>query len=653
MSDAPNRFAWVPDEEIKQNSLLQRYIEHVGAGDYDGLLAWCDADPARFWNDVIEFLDIRFATPYEQVVDLSDGPEWAKWCVGGTTNVALNCLDKHRGMPVMAQTFCIWQGEDGRQRTWTYADLDREASRLAAALQDLGLGPGDPIAVYLPMLPETAAAHFAIARMGGLVVPLFSGFGPDAIATRLNDCDAKLCLTVDATRRRGNIVAMKAVLDEALTQVPSIEHVIVLQDQGLDVAMTEGRDHDWAELTEGQVDDMDSVMVPADDGAILVYTSGTTGKPKGAISTHCAVAVKTAIDLPMCLDLKPSDRILWMTDYGWAVGPIVITATAYNGGSMIMAEGAPDYPEPGRIWRLIQDLGVTALGVAPTLVRGLMRYGTEEPAKFDLSSLRLALSTGEPWTDEAWWWLFDHILKRKAPILNWCGGTEITGGIISSNVLTPMTPCSFAGPMPGMAADIVDDAGQPVAIGQVGELVMRQPSIGLTRGLWRDPERYLEAYWSMYEGLWRQGDWAYRDEDGLWYVTGRSDDTLNISGKRTGPAEIEGLVMASDKIIEAAAIGIPDPISGTAVMCVCVPAPGVAADEALKEAVENAVVEGMGKSFRPKHVLFVEDLPKTRTLKIMRRVIRALVLDEAPGDLSSLVNPEAVEAVKREAAKRD
>ena len=276
-----------------------------------------------------------------------------------------------------------------------------------------------------------------------------------------------------------------------------------------------------------------------------------------------------------------------------------------------------------------------------------MRYGPEEVAKFDLSSLRISASTGEPWTEEAWLWLFEHVCKRRIPVLNWSGGTEIGGGIISGTVMHPLKPCSFAGSMPGMAADIVDDQGNSVGPGEVGELVMRAPSIGLTRGLWRDPQRYLEAYWETFPGLWRHGDWASRDADGMWYVLGRSDDTIKVAGKRTGPAEIEGLVMATGKVSEAAAIGVPDPISGQAVMVVCVPAPGVATDEDLAAEVADAVANGLGKPFRPKRLLFVADLPKTRSMKIMRRVVRAIVLGEPPGDLSSLVNPEAVEQLAR------
>ena len=316
----------------------------------------------------------------------------------------------------------------------------------------------------------------------------------------------------------------------------------------------------------------------------------------------------------------------------------------------MLPEGGPDYPDAGRMWRLIAEHEATILGTSPTAVRALMRYGAEAVEQHDLSSLRLTASTGEPWTDEAWFWLFEHVCKRRIPILNWTGGTEIGGGILCGNVLTPMKPCAFSGPMPAMGADIVDEAGQSVGPDEVGELVLRHTSPGLSRGVWKDPERYIETYWSLFPDFWRQGDWASRDEDGMYYVHGRSDDTIKVSGKRTGPAEIEGLVMGTGKVLEAAAIGIPHEIKGQGVMCVCVPAPGIEAGEALAQNVTEAVTKGLGRSFRPERILFVEDLPKTRSMKIMRRVVRALVLGEEPGDLSSLVNPESVDQIKEASA---
>ncbi len=640
---------WRPDAETIANSRLTAFLKHVGLADYDALVAKADAEPAWFWDTVIKWLDVRFERPYDTVLDLSDGLPWPKWCVGGTTNFTLNCLDRHRGTPVEDATAIVWESETGETRAWSYRELDAEACRLAEGLKQLGLGPGDAIGIYMPMLPETAAAFFAIARIGGVAVPLFSGFGAEAIATRLNDASAKAVICADGTRRRGADVPLKPVLDQAAAEVPTLQHVVVLRSRGNDLDWHEGRDRWWHDVVAGQPDRGDPEIVPAETPVLLVFTSGTTGKPKGTVGTHCGFPIKIAIDFTLCLDFKASDRLMWLTDFGWVVGPMITVAVTMAGGSLLMAEGVPDYPEKGRMWKLAQDHDVTVLGTAPTSIRTLMRNGVEEVEKYDLSSLRTIVSTGEPWTDEAWAWCFENVGKGRIPLLNWTGGTEIGGGILCGTMHHALKSCAFGGPVPGMGADIVDEQGRSVPSGQVGELVLRRPSIGLSRGVWQDRERYLETYWSMFGDMWRQGDWASRDDDGMWYVHGRSDDTLKLAGKRTGPAEIEGLVMATGKVSETAAIGIPDPIAGQAVMCVCVPAPGVAVDAALEAEIADAVAAGLGKPFRPKRLLFVDDLPKTRNMKILRRVVRAVVQGDAPGDLTALVNPEAIDALREKA----
>ncbi|MEQ9642250.1 MAG: AMP-binding protein [Alphaproteobacteria bacterium] len=641
-----NDIVWTPPDEMVANSNLQRFFDRHGLADYDALLAKADADPDWFWNAAIGFLDIRFFKPYDKVRDLFDGPAWAKWCVGGTTNLALNCLDKHRDTPTEHKTAIVWEAEDGHAREMTYAELDAESCRLAAALAELGVTSGDPVGMYLPMLPEAAAAFYAIARIGGVVVPLFSGFGAESIASRLADAGAVAVVCADGTMRRGQPVAMKAIMDEALASVPTVKHVIVAKRAGLDVPMTAGRDHDWDELLAGKPARFATAQVPAEHPLLLVYTSGTTGRPKGTVVTHIGVTTKMGVDFCLALDLKPDDRLLWMTDFGWVVGPMTVTATAFVGGTIVLTEGTPDYPQKGRFWRLIQDYKVSFVGMAPTAVRSLMRHGVAEVQKYDLSTVRVSASTGEPWTDEAWNWFFEHVCGKRAPLLNWSGGTEIGGGILCGTVIHPLKPCAFARALPGMGADIVDDHGEPVGPGQVGELVLRTPSIGLTKGLWKDPDRYLETYWEMFAGMWRHGDWASRDSDGMWYVHGRSDDTIKIAGKRTGPAEIEGQLMATGKVLEAAAVGVPDPISGEALLCVCVPAPGITPSDELAEELREAVAHGFGRPFKPKRLVFADDLPKTRNLKIMRRVVRAVATGSPPGDLTALVNPEAVEALE-------
>ena len=638
---------WRPSDELRCESRMQAFLDQAGLPDRAALCERADADPAWYWNALLKFLDIRFYKPYSQVLDTSKGIQWPVWCVDGTTNVVLNCIDKHRGTEIWDKAWIEWEGEDGATRSLTYADMDAEICRFAAALKARGIGKGDVVGLYLPMLSESFAAMFAIMKIGAVVLPLFSGFGPQPIAVRLNDAEAKAVVTADGTLRRGSEGAMKAVLDEALAECPTVRDVFVVARLGDRIAcpMTEGRDHWWHEATAGQPTDTPTEEMDAEDMAFLVYTSGTTGKPKGVVATHCGSISKLALDIGLCFDFKQTDRMMWVSDMGWVVGPFTGLATSFFGGSLVVAEGTPDYPDTTRHWRLMQDYGVTWLGIAPTTVRGMMRYG-DEVEEFDYSKLRIMASTGEPWTEDAWRWLFERVGGGRSPILNYCGGTECFGGIISSGILEPMKPGTFSGPMPGTGAQVVDADGNPAPPGVLGELVMTTPSIGNTRGLWRDDERYLDGYWSMYGDKWRQGDWAMIDEDGYWYVTGRSDDVINISGKRTGPTEIEGALMSSGRISEAAVIGVPDPVKGAALCCVCVPMPGEASDDKLRGALSNAVTDALGRSYRPRDILFVSDLPKTRNMKIMRRVVRSVVLGETAGDLSSLVNPEAVEELR-------
>ncbi|HSV46048.1 MAG TPA: AMP-binding protein, partial [Ramlibacter sp.] len=588
---------------------------------------------------------------YERVLDLADGLPFAHWCVGGVTNVVLNCVDRWRGTARYEQPALVWEGEDGAVITWTFADLDRETCRLAWGLRRLGLGRGDVVGMYLPNLPHAAAAMLAVAKIGAIVLPMFSGFGADAIAQRLNDGRALALITVDGSLRRAKPVGAKAVVDEAMAQCPGVRHVVVLNHLQTRHDWKEGRDHWWHELIAGAPDKVATVpteAMPADDPFLLMFTSGTSGKPKGVVHSHCGFPIKTALDLSICMDLKPEDRFLWMSDMGWLVGPLLVFGGLLVGSTVVLAEGAPNYPEPDRLWRLVERHRVSYLGLAPTVARLSMSLPDETLAERDLSSLRVMISTGEPWTPEAWHWTFERVGKGRVPLLNFSGGTEM-GGILTGTVIHPLKPCAFAGPIPGTGADVVDADGTTVGPGVTGELVMRTPTIGLTRGLWHDRERYLQSYWSRLPNLWVHGDFASRDADGMWYVHGRSDDTLKIAGKRTGPSEIEALLMATGLLQDAAAIGIPDPIKGTAVVCVCVARPPTDRDidrAAAVRALSSAVVAGLGGAFKPAAVVLVPDLPRTRNMKVMRRVVRTAWLGEEPGDLSTLVNPESVQAIR-------
>ncbi|MBI4695890.1 MAG: AMP-binding protein [Gammaproteobacteria bacterium] len=638
---------WRPGRELVEASVLHAFMQRHGLADYSALLARSNADPGWFWAALIEFSDFRFYSPYQTILDTSRGIPWADWCVGGTTNIVLNCLDKRMGTPEARWEALCWESEQGEVVRWSYADLNVATCELAESLRALDIGRGDVVGLYMPMIPQAVVALLAVAKIGAIVLPMFSGFGAPAIASRLNDAGAVAVITTDGTWRRGRKALLKPVVDEAAALVPSLKHVVVHRHLGEDVAWNEGRDHWWHALA-ATVDSTDSrtAEMAASDPFMIIYTSGTTGKPKGTVHCHCGFPVKIgACDLGLCFDLQANDRMLFFSDMGWVVGPMLAYGTLLQGACAILAEGAPDFPDEGRLWRLVRDLEVTHLGVAPTIIRSYMRVGGGGIGDYDFPALRVAISTGEPWTPEAWVWMFEHVCRRRVPILNYVGGTEIGGGILGGTVLHALKPCSFGDAMPAMGADIVDDAGQPVGPGEVGELVLRLPSLGLTRGLWNEPERYLEGYWTRFPGLWHHGDWAARDADGFWYVLGRSDDTLKIAGKRTGPSEIETLLMATGKVAETAVIGVPDDVKGQAIVCVCSLLPGVTDMPALRRELSDALVAGLGHPFKPQAILFVDDLPKTRNMKVMRRVVRAAYLGESPGDTSSLVNPEAVAAV--------
>jgi len=638
--------AWRPSPETVEDANLTHFINACGVEDYPALLQWSLDEPEAFYRKLFEQIDYRFAEPFTVARDETAGIEWTKWCKDGKTNVVLNALDKWIGTPTADKIALEWSGENGDTQTWTYSQLNDEVCRLAAGLRRLGLGPGDVVAMYLPNLPEAVITLLAVPKIGGVVLPLFSGFGVDAVAARLNDSGAKAVITVDGSLRRGRVVPAKQVIDQVRPLAPKLEHVIMCQRMDAPMDWLEGSDHHWRELTaETPGDSSTTAIMEADSPFMLVYTSGTTGKPKGVVHTHCGFPVKTALDFGICMDFKASDRILWMSDMGWLVGPILIYGTTVLGGTIILAEGAPDYPIAGRIWQLVSDHHVSYLGVAPTMIRGFMADSSLDLTQFDLSSLRIFVSSGEAWTPEAWHWLFETVGDKRLPIMNFSGGTEM-GGILSSTVIHPMKPCSFNFPIPGTDAAILDEDGNELPRGQVGELVMRQAPIGLTQGLWQDNKRYIESYWSTYPEVWHHGDFAVQDLDGYYYILGRSDDTLKIAGKRTGPSEIEALILATGHVVEVAAIGIPDPIKGSAIVCACV----LYEHETPQDTIDDlilAVTNGLGSAFRPKQILFCPDLPKTRNMKIMRRVIRAIYLDEDLGDLSSLINPESIDGLRK------
>jgi acetyl-CoA synthetase len=638
------RVVWRPTPDVIEKSRLAHLMKKLQVPSIEALQRRAVEEPEWYWDAVVRDLGLRWSAPYTRVLDESRGVAWPRWFEGGRLNFADNCVDRHLDAGRGAHPAVIWEGDDGTTRTLTYAELGREINRLANALRRLGVTRGDRVGIFLPMSPEAVVATLAVLRLGAIYTPCFSGFGAQAVVSRVQDAEAKVLITADGFQRRGQVVKLKETADEAVAQCPSVKTVLVLRRLGREIPWDAARDRWWHECVEREPAESEAAAVAADHPALIIYTSGTTGRPKGTVLTQGGFLLKCAHDFAYCMDVGADDRLFWLTDLGWLMGPMQITGALAAGGTAVLFEGVQDYPAPDRLWSIVARHRITIMGLSPTAVRALMPHGDAHPRRHDLSSLRIFGSTGEPWNPEPYRWLFEVVGQGRLPIINYTGGTEISGGILSCFPITPIKPCSFYGPVPGIAADCYGEDGKPVR-GQVGELVITRPWPGMTQGFWQDPARYEETYWSRWANVWVHGDWAYIDEDGFWFLQGRSDDTLKIAGKRLGPAEVESVLVGDDAVAEAGVIGVPHAVKGESVVCFVVLKPGVDASEALRAALAERVAHAMGKALKPDKVLFARELPKTRSAKIMRRVIRATYLGKEPGDLSSLENPSAVKAV--------
>ncbi len=637
--------AWRPGPLHLERSRLRRFLAAVGCAGLEELQARAVADPAWFWAAAADDVGVRFDPPARTVLDTSRGVEWARWFDDAGFNYVRVAVDEPAAQRPGEEAL-IWEGEDGEVRTFSRAELRREVDLAARAMAALGVGRGDRVGIFLPMIPEAAIAVLAVGKLGAIYTPIFSGYGAAAIAGRLADCEAKLLVTADGFWRRGKRVEMKAVADEALAAAPSVRRCLVVRRLGGNVPWHPQRDSWWhAELRSASKEPFETVKTGANDPYMIIYTSGTTGRPKGAVHVHAGFPLKAAVDLAHCFDLQQGDTLFWFTDMGWMMGPWAVAGAPMLGATLFIYEGTPDHPAPDRLWEMVARHRVTHLGISPTAIRALMAHGEDPVRRHDRSSLLVLGSTGEPWNPDPWRWFFEVVGDGRLPIINYSGGTEISGGILGCTTITPIAPCSFSGPCPGMAADVVDASGHPVR-DEVGELVLRQPWPGMTQGFWRDPERYVEAYWSRIPGLWVHGDWARIDADGFWYISGRSDDTIKVAGKRVGPAEIESAAVAHPFVVEALAVGVPDEVKGEAIVVFAVPRPGVTPAAGAEREIADAVAERLGKSFRPSAVRVVAALPKTRNGKILRRLARAAYLGLDPGDTSALEDPATLDAIR-------
>jgi acetyl-CoA synthetase len=620
-----------------------------------------------FWDEVVDHLGLEFYEEYDQVRDDSDGPQFTDWYVGGELNIAHNVLDRHAqpDSPERNNVACIWEGEDGEVREITFHELHRQSNKVANALEARGIETGDTVGLYMPMVPEVISILYGCFKVGAIAVPIFSGFGVDATATRISDSECSVLFTGDGFYRRGDEITLKEAADEAIEEAGHVEHTIVYDRLGsvpqdgteqragseatreqTDIPWTPERDEWWHETVAHEDDAYETKSLPADQESMLLYSSGTTGKPKGIVHTHAGGLTQPAKEIFFSFDHKPSDRFFWVSDIGWMMGPWMLIGNHAFGGTIFMYEGAPDHPEPDRFWEMIDRHGLTMFGISPTAIRALQKHGDEWLEGHDLSTLRLLGSTGEPWDPESWNWFYEKVGNGETPIMNISGGTEIFGCFLQPLPLHSLKPCTLGGPALGMDVDIVNAKGESIAeTEERGYLVAKSSAPSMTKSLWSGDERYLDEYWSRFDDMWDHGDWAQKDEDGFWFLHGRSDDVLNVAGRKVGPAEVEGALIDHEAVNAAAAIGADDDTKGTAVVSYVVLEAGYEETEQLREELRDHVGEELGKPFKPREVLFVDEFPKTQSGKIVRRLIQSVYKGEEMGDLSSIENPDALDKI--------
>jgi acetyl-CoA synthetase len=579
--------------------------------------------------------------------------EWnlpfAKWFVGGTLNVSFNCIDRHVAAGHGDQVAYHWEGEPGDTRTITYAQLLEDVQRVANALRSLGIQKGDRVNIYLGMVPELPIAMLACARIGAPHSVVFGGFSSDALRDRINDAEARLLITADGAWRRGQVVPLKESAETAMAETPSIERCLVVRRTGQDVVMQDGRDVWWDDVVPGQPADCPPEPMDSEDLLYLLYTSGTTAKPKGIMHTTGGYLTQVAWTQLNVFDIKPDTDVYWCAaDVGWVTGhSYIVYGPLANRTTSVMYEGTPDFPDKDRLWSIVERYGVTILYTAPTAIRSFMKWGTEYPDKHDMSALRLLGTVGEPINPEAWVWYWQQIGGGRCPVVDTWWQTE-TGAILISPLpgATTLKPGSATFPLPAVGADVVDDQGNPVPIPGGGYLVLTRPWPSMLRGIWGDPERYRDTYWSRFEGKYFAGDGAKRDEEGFYWLLGRVDDVMLVSGHNISTAEVEHALVGNTMVAEAAVIGRTDATTGQSISAFVILRAGNEPSDELAAQLRDHVAKTIGPIARPKTVLFTEELPKTRSGKIMRRLLRNVAEDEQLGDTTTLADPSVVEGIK-------
>ena len=631
-------------EESRRFEPPEEFREEAHARD-PGVYERAESDPEKYWAAWAAELD--WFREWETVLQW-DPPE-ARWFDGGQLNVAYNCLDRHLDGARRNKAALVWEGEPGDQRTYTYWDLHREVGKFANVLKGLGVGRGDRIAIYLPMIPEAAIAMLACARIGAIHSVVFGGFSADSLRDRIQDADARLLITADGGYRRGQVIPLKDTADRALQDAPSIEHVVVVRrrliTQEPQIHMKQGRDHWYHELMQDASPECEAEAMDAEDVLYILYTSGTTGKPKGVVHTTGGYLTHVYATTKLVFDLKDSDMYWCTADVGWVTGhSYIVYGPLANGATVFMYEGAPDWPDRGRFWKLVQKYGVTVFYTAPTAIRAFMRWGEQWPERYDLSSLRLLGTVGEPINPEAWMWYHEHIGGGGTPSVDTWWQTE-TGGIMITPLpgITETKPGSATVPFPGIAAELKNEEGERV---RSGYLAITRPWPGMLRTVWGDDERFRQTYWSKWDDTYFPGDGAKQDDDGYFWILGRVDDVLNVAGHRIGTMEVESALVDHQSVAEAAVVGRADELKGQAIAAFVTVKEGIRVTDALKEELTEHVSDKIGAIAKPSAIIFTAELPKTRSGKIMRRLLKDIAEGRAVGDTTTLADPSVVDKLK-------
>jgi acetyl-CoA synthetase len=639
--------AWHPRQEDILGANVTALMNRLKVGSYDELYAFSIARPDAYWREVIDFCGIVWSRDYTDYIDVSRSEAFPKWFIGGELNWVDTILARAAD-PVQAdRTAIIGEREDGSSASVTFGELASKVQAFAAGLAALGIRRGDRVGLLMENGIEASVSFMALAYSGAIVVPLFSGFGVDAIVSRLSACDARTLIATSGFARRGKRVDMRATVADVRRQLPGLE--LVICKKGPDEEAGQHGFTDWGQVLSGAGPAAPSARMSPNDPFMIIYTSGTTGKPKGAVHTHGGFPLKICHDAAIHFNIKPGDVVCWPADMGWIAGALVMCSALLRGATLVCYDGAPDFPDWSRMSRLIERYRITHYGSAPTLIRGLASNAALAMAG-DTSSVRLLITAGEGIDPEHFCWFQKNFGRGVSPVINYTGGTEVSGGLLSSVIVKPISPSLFNTRSPGISVDVVDQDGTPVR-NRAGELAVLKPFVGMTQSFWQDDERYLDTYWHTVPGIWIHGDLALHTDSDEFHLLGRSDDTIKLAGKRLGPAEVEEVLLELPEVGEAAAVGVSDPVKGQKLVVFIIPSSSWRGDpQQLAAAVASHVGTRLGKPFAPGKVHIVRQLPKTRSSKIMRRLIRAVYTDQPLGDLTALDNPPALDEIRAAAA---